>query len=274
MLDMSTPYNRPEDVQVTEVLEKKGMVPIQQGSAVKVCSVLSGGLGSWRSSTLHVNQSVSKGAKWISPPYQALRELELEQDTHLGFVRLEESAFDAALSDASRHRVSLIAQENIHDPALDELVTLLLRESRNGYLNGPLFAQSLQTALASYLLAKFPAEVPPTPHKGGLSRRNLRRCLDYIEEHFADQVSLDDLARETGVSRSHLIRSFRISTGASPHQYLLRRRVEHAKSFMGIQHYTLTDVALACGFANQHHLSRVFRSLVGGTPTEYRSNKC
>jgi AraC family transcriptional regulator len=78
------------------------------------------------------------------------------------------------------------------------------------------------------------------------------------------------LAREAGLSASHFIRSFRQSTGKTPYQFLLQRRVERARVLMRDHRVSLTEVALASGFADQHHLARVFRRITRVTPGDYR----
>jgi AraC family transcriptional regulator len=72
------------------------------------------------------------------------------------------------------------------------------------------------------------------------------------------------------ISTSHLIRSFRQSTGKTPYRYLLHQRIEGARSLMRNDRTPLTEVALASGFADQHHLGRVFRRITGMTPSNYR----
>jgi AraC family transcriptional regulator len=98
----------------------------------------------------------------------------------------------------------------------------------------------------------------------------LRLCVDFIQTHLEGNLRLSDLAREANISTSHLIRSFRQSTGKTPYQYLLQQRIERAQSLMHNQRAPLTEVALASGFADQHHLSRVFRRITGVTPSSYR----
>ena len=75
-----------------------------------------------------------------------------------------------------------------------------------------------------------------------------------------------DLAIDCGVSVSHFSRAFRQSTGLSPHQWLLKRRVDQAKSLLRDRTLSLSDVALSCGFGDQSHFTRVFTKLTGITP--------
>jgi AraC family transcriptional regulator len=74
----------------------------------------------------------------------------------------------------------------------------------------------------------------------------------------------------SGLSTSQFIRSFRESTGKTPYQFLLERRVQRAQTLMRDPRASLTEIAISSGFADQHHLARVFRHITGITPTTYR----
>ena len=91
-----------------------------------------------------------------------------------------------------------------------------------------------------------------------------------MEARLDSDLRLSELARQAGLSTSHFHRSFRESTGKTPYQFLLQRRVERARTLMRDRRISLTEVALASGFADQHHLSRVFRQVTSMTPTNYR----
>jgi AraC family transcriptional regulator len=93
-----------------------------------------------------------------------------------------------------------------------------------------------------------------------------------MEAHLTQVLRLSELAREAGVSTSHFIRSFRQSTGKTPYQFLLHRRVERAQAMMRDLRKPLAEVALATGFADQHHFARVFRRITRVTPSRYRSS--
>jgi len=108
-------------------------------------------------------------------------------------------------------------------------------------------------------------QIAPLPHA------ILQRVTEYMEEHLQDNLSLDQLARETDYSRAHFLRMFRATTGKTPHQYLTQRRIERAKSMlMEAEKISLTDIAACCGFSSQSHMTRVFREQVGVTPSEFK----
>jgi AraC family transcriptional regulator len=107
---------------------------------------------------------------------------------------------------------------------------------------------------------------------GGMTPSTLRRCIALMEARLEGDLGLVELAAEAGLSTSHFIRSFRESTGKTPYQFLLDRRVQRAQTLMRDPRASLTEVARSSRFANQHHMARIFRSVTGMTPSAYRGS--
>ena len=105
---------------------------------------------------------------------------------------------------------------------------------------------------------------------GGLATWQAKRTLAYIEANLASKLDIDDLANVVALSRSHFSRAFKRSVGLSPMEYVVVRRVERAKEIIGGTREPLAEVALVCGFADQAHLSRRFRDIVGISPGRWR----
>lgn len=96
----------------------------------------------------------------------------------------------------------------------------------------------------------------------------MRLARSFINEHFAGSISLEELGRLTNLSPFHLHRAFRRQTGMPPHAYQIQVQVNGAKQLL-LRGWPLAEVALATGFADQSHLTRHFRRLVGMTPGRY-----
>src|SRR6516165_7500381 len=107
-------------------------------------------------------------------------------------------------------------------------------------------------------------------HRGGLGPTRLRRVTELVRAEIEDELSLDKMAEAAGLSTAHFAQVFRRSTGESPHQFVLRHRVERAKEMLRAADARVLDVAVACGFKTQQHFARVFRRACGASPTEYR----
>lgn len=110
----------------------------------------------------------------------------------------------------------------------------------------------------------------PTMHEGGLNPQQIQRVVDYIEGHLNDKITIADLAELVALSRFHFIRSFKKSMGIPPHQFIMRRRVDRAREMLTEGHFSVTEVALGAGFNGLTQLTRVFRQVVGVTPTTFR----
>jgi AraC family transcriptional regulator len=110
-----------------------------------------------------------------------------------------------------------------------------------------------------------------SPRRGGLASWQAKRTLAFIDEHLTEGgTRITELAAHARLSQSHFSRTFKESFGRSPQQFILERRVERAKARMLTTDDKMCDVALACGFADQAHLCRTFRKLVGLPPNVWR----
>lgn len=108
--------------------------------------------------------------------------------------------------------------------------------------------------------------------RGGLPRYRLRRVMAYVDSRLGGPISLDDLATVAGVSRFHFHRQFRRSVGVTPHDYVLRMRIERAKGLLTGSDLTVGEVSGAVGFADQSHFSNIFRKLTAMTPRGFRNS--
>ena len=106
--------------------------------------------------------------------------------------------------------------------------------------------------------------------RGGLPPRVLRRVREYIDGNIDQRISVELLAGLANLSVCYFVRAFKQSTGITPHDYLIRQRVERTKQLLSDSGMPLSEIALAAGFADQSHFSRRFRQHVGMSPRDYR----
>ena len=100
----------------------------------------------------------------------------------------------------------------------------------------------------------------------------IRRIVAYVEENLAAKLEVAQMAHLVGLSICHFSRSFKNSMGVTPRRYILRKRVHRATQLMADPGESLTDIALACGFADQSHFSRVFKQILRLSPGSWRRN--
>jgi AraC family transcriptional regulator len=103
-----------------------------------------------------------------------------------------------------------------------------------------------------------------------LTPQQLRRVTTYIREHASQDLTLEVLAHQIGFSPYYFARLFRQTTGESPHQFVLRERVAHARKLLTATDLSLAQVATESGFADQSHFTLVFKRALGVTPRAYR----
>lgn len=132
------------------------------------------------------------------------------------------------------------------------------------------YADYLSRALAARLIRNHStARVKSETAKGALTPAQLRIARDYMEENLDRSLSLAEIAAACGLSAAHFARRFKLAVGVPPHQHIMQLRVERAKRLLQGQ-LPIVEVAMACGFAHQEHLTGIFRRLTGMTPASYR----
>jgi AraC-like DNA-binding protein/mannose-6-phosphate isomerase-like protein (cupin superfamily) len=98
----------------------------------------------------------------------------------------------------------------------------------------------------------------------------LANAISYMDEHFRQSLTIDDLARRANLSSSHFCREFKSAMGTSPIDYVLRRRITEACDLMRDPSLNLTEIAIYVGFSDSNYFSRLFKKVMGRSPREYR----
>jgi AraC family transcriptional regulator len=183
---------------------------------------------------------------------------------------------DAALmacSDGAYGEVELRASRKFADPRLSAMAAAVHAEMVSGFPGGRLFLDSVEQAMAVTLVNGHAVRHRPVQiYRGGLGSARLRRIKELVHAKMEFDLSLDEMAQAVGLSTAHFARMFRKSTGATPHQFVLRQRLERAKAMLRDPDARVLDVAVACGFKTQQHFAQVFRDALGVSPSEYRQD--
>jgi len=182
----------------------------------------------------------------------------------------------AAEAGAEPERVEVLNSVAIRDLLLEQTGMALLEELVVGGLANRLYVQSLTQVLAVHLLRRHSSlgrghsrRLDPG-RAGRLSEASLRSATDYVGDNLSGDLSLSGMAAAANLSPYHFARAFKRSTGLSPHQYVLRRRMERAKELLVDTELQVGEVAKRVGFASPSHFSQQFRRVIGTTPSDLR----
>lgn len=168
----------------------------------------------------------------------------------------------------------LIPRLCTHDPVIAHLAETTLELLCEGDAASPYQADHLAHMLASRLLSHHSSL---TPRKSatvpGPRVHRWRRLLDHIEDHLAEDLSLEAMAERAGLPATQLWRSFRAHLGTSPHQYIVLRRLEHARRLLEDGTEPIAEIAVQSGFSSQSHLASAFKKHFQTTPAQHRRQR-
>jgi AraC family transcriptional regulator len=134
----------------------------------------------------------------------------------------------------------------------------------------PMFVEYMALAFHAHVVHTY-GDVPEgRGNYGGLAPWQMRRVVETVEANPGANHTISALAQECDLSSSHFARAFKETTGLAPHQWLTRQRIEHARRLLSQTSMELSEIALACGFVDQSHFSRVFARQEKHSPGRWR----
>ena len=198
----------------------------------------------------------------------------LDKPRHTLLFYLPRTALNAIADNANAPRIGDLNYKpgaGISDATILSLgSTILPALSRPDQANR-LFVEHVMMAVGAHVAQTYGGMRPVSrPARGGLASWQEGRAKEILSANLNGDMPLKDVARECRLSVSHFSRAFRRTIGVAPHHWLLTRRIEVAKEKLRDTRLPLSDVALACGFADQSHLTRVFTGMVGVSPGAWR----
>ena len=245
------PYFEVQRGNVLSMILRPGFIEVgKQRSAIKVMKFEGGELGLCTAHTEH----------WFGSA-------DMEQLT----LAISEGALRAA-SDIANSEIELLSRCQfvnalLVDARLGALAAAVNAERIAGFPSGRLFLDSVEQALAATLVEGYAICRPAQrTHRGGLGPTRLRRIKELVQAKIEDELTLHEMADSVELSIAHFSRMFRNSTGQSPHQFVLRNRVERAKQMLRAVESRVLDVAVACGLKRSSISPCVFRRICGVSP--------
>lgn len=166
---------------------------------------------------------------------------------------------------------SLIEAVGMRDPLLEPLLGRMIDEIRSAATPSTLLLDSLFESLGIRLAQKhvcsssrgMSGSMALAPHR-------LRRVLEFMDANIGHDIALADLVAAAGTSQFHFSHAFRMATGISPYQYLIRRRIEYAKVLLLTTCNSLEIISSRCGFIRKHQFAVMFKRACGVGPKRFR----
>jgi AraC family transcriptional regulator len=179
-----------------------------------------------------------------------------------------------ALDDLSFRGTGAIRSQNC---ASDGLIRELARTTMNeldrlvALPNRRLYFECVGFTLAGHIVRTYAEISCRTTRPGALTAQQLARLSEFVDDALDKPLGVSDMASTIGIGARLFADAFKRTTGTTPYQYVVRRRIDHAKRLLLNDRLPLIEVALRLGFASQSHLTAVFTRLTGVTPGRWRS---
>ena len=191
---------------------------------------------------------------------------------HVAPSLVAQVARSAARDDPAK--IEILNEFCTRDPEIQRLTLRLWNEYQSQDLASGMCAESLGIQFAVHLLRKYSTMRQPSQSvPGELSPTAYERAIDYIESNLANDLTIQDIADELSMSASHFAHSFRQTAGVAPHQYVMERRVEVAKSLLRETALPIANLSTRVGFSTHSHFCVMFQRLTGQTPSAYRKGR-
>lgn len=185
---------------------------------------------------------------------------------HLSQRTLDDLAYDRGQKSVAGLRQTFAT----NDPVLHALGVALKQKIRIYGGADTLFLDQVALSFHSHVAETYGQLAAEQPLRGGLAPWQFRRACNLMLSKLAEGVGVAELASECGLSASHFSRAFRRSAGIPAHRWLMNARIGHAKNLLVGTSLPLADIAAACGFTDQSHLSRVFMAFERRSPARWR----
>lgn len=191
---------------------------------------------------------------------------EIARPASLVAVYVDQSPDDKEPTDLAQ----LSPQLNFDDHMLRSALSRFQLMLHDPSLDTPGYAETLAILMAFEMTRLSARQRQPVAHKGGLTARQVRLVVDYIESHLTEKTTISELAALLDLTRFHFIRAFKQVVGMPPHRFMVQRRVDRAKELLETAELPVSEVATRAGFSSVTQLTKAFRRTVGATPSAFR----
>jgi AraC family transcriptional regulator len=203
-------------------------------------------------------------------------QLELHDPFDMVRFYISQSSLDSLAYECGQRRVGglRMPQQGASDPVMHGMALALTASMARPHEAQTMFVEHMALAFHAHVTHVYGGVPEGRRHAGGLAPWQLRRACDAMQSELHVNHSVGAMAAACGVSSSHFAQAFKESTGLAPHQWLTRRRVDRARELLTQTKMDLAEIALACGFVDQSHFSRVFARIEKQSPGRWRRQIC
>jgi len=170
------------------------------------------------------------------------------------------------------NRCTFTETYQIRDPNLEYIFKLLLSEIQAGNQNGRLFLENIVSILTFHFVKNYSDEQSAelVENVNGFTSKELEKALYYIDRNMSENYKIEKLADEFGISKFNFIKRFKSSTNVTPHQFIIKKKLDRSKNLLKENSLTLSDITYMLNFSDQSHFSNSFKKMYGMTPREFR----
>jgi len=156
-----------------------------------------------------------------------------------------------------------------HD--INLLLNLFLEELRYKQVGHEFIVENLALIIVGNFIRNIKHNLSAKPHnKSRGYKENIKKVIDYMNEHYTNLLSCDELSELINMNKYRFIRVFKKQMNKTPYEYLLDLKIEKAKKMLKTKDYTITEISMMCGFSSHSHFTTIFKKKTGLSPTEYR----
>lgn len=207
-------------------------------------------------------------------PHNVSFEARWQDTTESILINLSDRWFQSVVAEMfPQGKIELTIVRGKKDSLIAAVAFSLRNEVARDCSSGRLYYDSLLNTLAVHLAAHYGTRKPLSKPERGLSSDRLKIAIAFMEDNFACNLKLSEIAREVGLSEYYFERQFKKSLGITPHQYLTQFKIKRAQELLKQQDCHLTQIsqiAQSCGFSSPSYFAKLFRQTVGVTPKKYR----
>jgi AraC family transcriptional regulator len=211
----------------------------------------------------------TKGDVVLFPAEGIFPKVQVDRDVPLIQLYLEPTMFDRTVGES--RNTEIVPNLKFRDPLIEQMGIALKTELEVGGIESKLYAESMAISLSAHLSRRYTSRSQELKdYRKGLPPSQLKQAIGYIQDNLDRDLSLEELSKILHISPHYFAHLFKRSIGLSPHQYIIKCRIEKAKQLLQQRELSLIEVCQQVGFQSQSHFTRLFRQHTQTTPKVYR----